>query len=94
MGPRHLKYFASFEIDMNKMNTPIQAIRKQRFLSAGARRVLRIQHTHSGERQVEKLEKPVLCVHPNTDMNMLGPFTRYVHYVCHRTASGDVCVVL
>lgn len=56
VGPRHLKYFASFENDMSKINVPVQAIRKQRFLCVRAKGVLWAQHAHSGEGWAEKLE--------------------------------------
>lgn len=91
MGPGHLKYLASFENDMSKMNVSIQALRKQRFLCVRAKGVLWAQHTHSGEGLAEKLEKCVLCV--LTFINMLAPKS-YGCHSCYGTASKDFNVAL
>lgn len=57
------------------MNGPVQATREQRFLKS----VEDPTNTHIQEKAGGETRKRALCVHPNTDMNRLGPSRRYVH---------------
>lgn len=81
MGPRHLKYFASFENDKNKMNVPVHPTRKQRVVECRCKKRV-VDLTHMFQRRAgRETRKRVLCVHPDADMNMvllLGVYAMHV----------------